>query len=225
MKTVERLTRGMESRDTGKGTTPSGATCPEACDLVALAPAGYYIALRMGFGAPVEEINHLPDSWIEEYTRNGYAPFDPLIRWVHTETGTVRWSAIEQSGDFPIMARAKAHRMKYGAVASFRVAEPGRQRSFGIFARPDREFLDDELKQVFEYVESLHVAVSPPQTLTECELEALRFVRDGGRLKEVAWQIGITEGAVKQRLKSARAKLGAKTSAESIAKAARYRLL
>lgn len=225
MKADDALARSKTSSNTTQNIRLSNVQRHLDRDLVAIAPGGHYIALRMGFGIPVEEINHLPDSWVKEYTRNGYAPFDPLIRWVHTHIGTIRWSVVEQSERSSILVRARAHGMNFGAVVSLRVPDCGPQRSFGIFARPDREFLDDELKEVFKCVESLHFATLPPGTLTECEAEALGFVRNGKRLKEIAWQIGITEGAVKQRLKSARTKLGAKTSAESVAVATRFRLL
>ena len=65
----------------------------------------------------------------------------------------------------------------------------------------------------------------PPRHITSAEIEALRLVKNGHRLKQVAHELGVTEGAVKQRLKNARLKLEAKTGAEAISRAAAFGLI
>lgn len=216
---------GEQARTSGRGRSSAHAQNLSAFDIAALAPAGYYLALRLGFASPVDEVNRLPDHWVQEYTRNGYAPFDPLVHWIHSEVGACRWSAVKQPDDRRILARAKAQGLTFGAVVSVRDPGLGPQRSFGTFARPDREFTDEELAQLNLYVRACHEAMLPPQNLTEAELVALRLLKDGLRLKQIAWRLGISEGAVKQRLKNARLKLSAKTVAEAIAMAASFRLV
>ena len=46
------------------------------------------------------------------------------------------------------------------------------------------------------------------------------MVRDGLLIKEIAVMLGVTEGAIKQRLKGARLKLGAKTGSQAVSVAA-----
>ena len=75
------------------------------------------------------------------------------------------------------------------------------------------------------YVTRRHAEMAPPKNLTMAELEALGMVRDGKRLKEIAHLIGVTEGAVKQRLKNAKLKLGAKTGSQAAALASQYGLI
>ena len=58
--------------------------------------------------------------------------------------------------------------------------------------------------------------LAPPSNLTRAELEALRMVKDGQKLKEIGTALGITEGAVKQRLKNARLKLGARNGSHAV---------
>ena len=70
-----------------------------------------------------------------------------------------------------------------------------------------------------------HAALSPPTNLTEAELEALRMARGGMLLKEIAHQLGVSEGAIKQRLKSAKVKLDARNSTHAIAKATQFGLI
>ena len=75
------------------------------------------------------------------------------------------------------------------------------------------------------YVLARHGAMRPPQNITDAEIEAMRLVKSGHRLKQIAYQLGVTEGAVKQRLKNARLKLNAKTGAEAISRAAAFGLI
>jgi LuxR family transcriptional regulator len=51
------------------------------------------------------------------------------------------------------------------------------------------------------------------------------MIKDGKRLKEIAFDLGVTEGAVKQRLKNAKTKLGAKTGTQAAALASQYGLI
>lgn len=194
-------------------------------DIGALAPGGHYLALRLGFVFPLEEVNELPPLWVEEYTRQGYAPFDPLIRWAYGEVGACRWSEVTQPDHRGVLARARAHGLRFGCVVSVVDPAPGTQRSFGTFAHPEREFTAEEMAQLGQYLQTRHDAMRPPRNITDAEVEALRLVKEGQRLKQIAWQLGVTEGAVKQRLKNARLKLNAKTGAEAISRAATFGLI
>ncbi|KMW60742.1 hypothetical protein AIOL_000907 [Candidatus Rhodobacter oscarellae] len=51
------------------------------------------------------------------------------------------------------------------------------------------------------------------------------MVKDGLLMKEVANLLGVTEGAVKQRLKSAKSKLGAKTGTHAATRATTFGLI
>lgn len=201
------------------------AADPLSLNLSALAPAGYYIALRVGFAFPVEEVNELPSSWVQEYTMGGYMLSDPLIGWCYSETGVCRWSEMTVPDRRGVMVRAQAHGLRFGAATSILDAAPGGQRSYATFARADREFTDEELSCLEEHLRARHRALHPPQNITEAEIEALRLIKSGQRLKQIAFQLGVTEGAIKQRLKNARVKLSAKTGAEAISRAATFGLI
>lgn len=71
----------------------------------------------------------------------------------------------------------------------------------------------------------LHSDKAPPTNLTEAELEALRMVKAGLRLKQISHDLGVTEGAIKQRLKNAKTKLGAKTGAQAATLASDFGLI
>ncbi len=190
-----------------------------------LAPAGYYIALRLGFILPLHEEVALPDLWVELYTQRGYMMDDPVTRWAYSRSGAIRWSAIDLPDPRGILDKARVFGMAYGAVVSIMENRPDSQRSFGYFARNDREYDDIELAQLQALMQRLHMAKAPPGNLTRAEIEALGLLRDGFLMKEIAGRLGVTEGAVKQRLKHAKSKLGARTSGQAVSMAISYGLI
>ncbi|MCX8509238.1 MAG: LuxR family transcriptional regulator [Rhodobacteraceae bacterium] len=190
-----------------------------------LAPVGYYVALRVGFAFPLAEHNALPPGWIDYYTRNSFMVYDPVMQWVYRNYGVIRWSEITLPDPRGVLAEASRHGLKYGVAISFDDPGPKGQRSFGSFARNDREFTDDEIAVLKGKLEWLHVAMAPPTNLTKAELEALRMIKDGLLVKEIANSLGISEGAVKQRLRNAKSKLGAKTGRQAVSAATGYGLI
>lgn len=197
----------------------------EGREFSTIAPAGYYIALRVGFAFPIGETNALPDAWIDRYTHRGYMLFDPVMQWLYRNAGAIRWSAIALPDPLGILTEAASHGLVYGAAVSCASTGTEGQRSFGSFARSDREFSDDEIALLARKMRRLHEATAPPTNLTEAELEALRMVRDGLLLKEIAARLGVSEGAIKQRLKNAKLKLGARTISHGVSIAASHGLI
>ncbi len=194
-------------------------------DITGISPAGHYIALRIGFAFPIEEINALPEKWVELYTAQRYMLFDPVIRWVYSHNGATRWSEIDLDDPRKILPQAQTYGMRYGVAVACIDSENAGQRSFGSFARSDREFNDLEIRLLQAYILRRHSEMAPPQNLTNAELEALGMIRDGLRLKQIAHRLGVSEGAVKQRLKNAKQKLDAKTGPQAAALAAQYGLI
>lgn len=193
--------------------------------LLELAPSGYYLALRVGFAFPMVEENRLPEPWIEHYTRHRFMLADPVIRWVYRNTGAIRWSEIVLQDEMKVLAQAQTFGLRYGVAVSFFDGSPEGLRSFGSFARSDREFESEEIAALNAYVRQRHIESEPPENLTTAELEALQMVKQGQRLKQIAHELGVTEGAIKQRLKNAKRKLGAQTSAQAAAEASKFGLI
>lgn len=193
--------------------------------LKTIAPLGHYIALRIGFAFPVEEVNALPAPWVDHYTQKRFMLFDPVIRWVYANVGFTRWSDLACDDPHAVLTQAQNFGLRFGVAVSVFDGNAAGQRSFGFFVREDREFSDIEAKLLLAYVTRRHGEMAPPTNLTMAELEALGMVRDGKRLKEIAHLLGVTEGAIKQRLKNAKLKLGAKTGSQAAALASQYGLI
>ncbi len=194
-------------------------------DISQLAPSGYYLAMRVGFAFPVEEVNCLPDDWVEHYTSNRLMMSDPILQWASSNVGFVRWSELQQRDARNILRQAQSFGMRYGVAVSVQNDASNDRRSYGYFARLDSEFTDVEAKLLLAFLKRRHLELAPPQNLTKAELEALKHLKDGMRLKEVAHTLGVTEGAIKQRIRNAKSKLGANTSSQAAAIAFQHGLI
>ncbi|MFO1142519.1 MAG: autoinducer binding domain-containing protein [Amaricoccus sp.] len=185
----------------------------------ALAPAGFYIAIRVGFAFPMVEHNRLPTNWIREYGTSGLIVHDPAMSWAYGNCGVTRWSQLRDDDLQGVLELARNHGLNFGAVSSCVDEGDASQRSFGFFCRSDREFRDDELATLHRGVVDAHRAHAQPKTLTAVELETLGLVKNGLLMKEIAALLGVSESAIKQRLKNARLKLNAKTGPQAAARA------
>jgi LuxR family transcriptional regulator len=184
-----------------------------------LAPAGFYIAIRVGFAFPEFEHNALPLGWVHTYARGGLIMGDPVMRWVYMNAGTIRWSDVDIADDQGVLAQAAEFGLTFGVAVSISGDQADGLRSFGTFCRSDREYSDGEMDELSRNLGQLHIDLSPPDDLTEAEIDALDYLNKGMLIKEVAHTIGISEGAVKQRIRSARDKLRARTTAQAVSKA------
>ncbi|MGR3344487.1 MAG: autoinducer binding domain-containing protein [Paracoccaceae bacterium] len=160
--------------------------------------------------------------WTTYYKENVYALRDPAVFWGLGTKGQTRWSEIKLPDPFNIFGQAKAYGLRFGVVISH---GPITSRSIVGLARADREFTDREIDKAAKIVFALHDAAEPPKELTEAQAEALRLLSEGDRHAAAASRLGISESALKARLKSARIRLGARTTAEAVRKAREYHFL
>jgi len=187
--------------------------------LALLAPAGHYIAIRVTFFFPMIEQNCLPEAWIREYTASGLLVHDPAMSWAYQNQGYVRTSDLVASDTQGVIELAKYHALNFGAVVCCIDSDEGRERSFGFFFRSDRNYTTVELEQLHAGLLASHRAYARPKNLTEAELETLGLVKNGLLMKEIASALGVSESAVKQRLRNARLKLNARTGSQAAARA------
>lgn len=190
-----------------------------------ISPAGYYVALRVGFSVPEEEINALPDTWVEFYTTHGLVVHDPAMKWVYGSLGAARFSEMEMADPQQVRAHAAVFGLGHGlAISHMTPADKGR-RSYGLFFRDDRDFEAREIEALRGILERLHGGRDEEPHLTAAEIEALKMQSEGLRLKQIAARLGISESAVKARLNNVKRKLGAKTQSQAASIAASRRIL
>ena len=189
-----------------------------------LAPAGHYVALRVGFAYPVVDENTFPEAWVAPYTAESLMLHDPLMHWAHGHSGTIRWSEVRLPDRMNVLGRAAEVGLRYGVVTSCCDPKTG-QRSYGLFARSDREFTDTEMRVLQARLKRLHAQAVPPENLTPAEIEALRHVKCGKPLRAIAAELGVTEGAIKQRLRNGKDKLRARNTTQAAILATQYGLI
>lgn len=189
------------------------------------APAGFYVALRVGFSFPEQELNALPDLWVEFYTTHGLVVQDPAMRWVYGNTGAIRFAEMEMADPQQVRGHAAVFGLGHGAAVSVMSAQDRGRRSYGLFYRDDREFADPELDELHRIMATLHRGPEDERSLTAAEIEALKMQSQGLRLKQIAARLGISESAVKARLNNVKRKLGAKTQSQAASIAAARRIL
>ena len=187
-----------------------------------LAPRGYALGLHIRFAAAHQMIQTYDPRWPEIYAERGYMLADPLVFWGFGHDGAIRWSEIDMPDPHDIMGQARSFGLVYGCAVSF---GPTSSRTIGGFARDDREYEDDEINEIQQTVHTLHEASPPPDQLTPAQRMALRLVARGSRHAEAAALLGISESALKARLRSARERLFVRTTAEAIQRAQEYNLL
>jgi LuxR family transcriptional regulator, quorum-sensing system regulator SdiA len=187
-----------------------------------LAPGGYALGLHIRFASAHIMVQTYDIGWIERYTARGYMLCDPIISWGFSTTGSQRWSALNFPDPHDVLGQAAEFGLNFGVAVSH---GPTSSRSIGGFAREDREFTDEEIDHIRDTVRLLHEQSTPPESLTPAQRHALRLVGSGCRYAEAASLLGISESALKARLKTARERLYARTTAEAIQRAREYSLL
>jgi LuxR family transcriptional regulator, quorum-sensing system regulator SdiA len=194
-------------------------------EILEIAPAGFYVALRVGFSFPEEELNCLPENWVEFYTTHGLVVHDPAMKWVYGNTGAARLSDIPDPDPHRIRAHAAIFGLSHGAAVSVMAQADRGRRSYGLFYRDDRNFDQADIDHLQRIMQDMHTGNDADPGLTPAEIEALRMQAAGMRLKQVAGELGISESAVKARLNNAKRKLGAKTLSQAASMAASRRIL
>jgi LuxR family transcriptional regulator, quorum-sensing system regulator SdiA len=185
-----------------------------------LSPAGCYVALRVGFYAPEDEMNLFPTKWIDHYTLSGLALVDPFLRWCQMNQGYARWGDIE---GVQTLKDYQTFGFNFGCVVSIFGTPSQPKRSLGIFARKDRDPDMAEMAELNRLLHGLHTHET--RKPTKAQLAALRLFAQGLPQKVIANELGISIGAVKGRLRGGAERLEVRTPVEAAFLADRRGLL
>lgn len=142
--------------------------------LVALAqdsPAGFAIALDISFTTPRLLFQTYAKDWISHYSSEGYVMSDPTVQWGFANTGMVRWSELEDNDPQKVLVQAKRFGMNFGLTVAAIHAEA---RTIASFSRSDREFTEDEARQIEGRLDELHKLLRQG---AEFDVDALKDIR------------------------------------------------
>ncbi|SFN09879.1 LuxR family transcriptional regulator [Thioclava dalianensis] len=198
------------------------ATREMLAELADLSPLGFTVGLHIRHASPLLYHSTFPDAWVAFYNENAFYLRDPLVFWGIGMTGVTRWSEISLPDPFDVIGQAATYGLRFGASTS---CGPISSRSMVGIGRGDREFSDQEMLRLQDIAMRLHEENTPSDGLTKPQVEALICISNGDRHAAAAAKLGISESALKARLKSARIRLEARTTSEAVRKAREYRLL
>lgn len=116
-----------------------------------LAPSGYALGFHLQYTTPKFVFQTYPKEWLDYYSSHGLLMVDPMVAWGFENTGTQRWSGLEDTSG--VLKMASDHGMNYGVVI---VTTSDDSRSIGGFARSDREFTDEEIEELEADVIAIH---------------------------------------------------------------------
>ncbi|MGX9857204.1 autoinducer binding domain-containing protein (plasmid) [Limimaricola variabilis] len=182
-------------------------------DLIRVSPLGFNAVLRVNRGRAVHVENCFPPAWRDAYERQSYFLRDPTVGWALGHDGVIDWATLEPNDPAGVLADARAHGLMHGITVA---TGSGDIRSFCGLARVDRPFTATEAQRALAVIERLHKGPPGAPALTAAQREALRLMAEGERHMRAAAIIGISESALKARLKSARLALGARTTVEAV---------
>jgi LuxR family transcriptional regulator len=140
-------------------------------ELKEIAPAGFAIALHVGFNSPKFLFQTYPSKWLKEYSENGLVMNDPTVHWGFENTGLIRWSDLSDMDETGVLKQAADHGLVYGLTWS---TDSQGTRSIASFARSDRDFETAECDNLQKLAQTLHDKTVPLNALSDNIGEKLR---------------------------------------------------
>lgn len=189
-------------------------------------------------------LSTMPQWWIDVYQERGYARFDPFFKYCCTTYETVK-TGVEYYEDYDYLTQEERDLIKeasetgFTAGASFTMRRMGLGKDFGgwnlgtSLKRHEFDKLYDEkgdtLRIVGMYMhERLNIQLKKDQeetkkyqsqTLSQRQIDCLKLLAEGKRIKQIAEILHIQPITVDHHLKMARESLQATTREQAIARA------
>ena len=138
-------------------------------ELREMSPDGYAVALHLQYTTSKFLFQTYKKEWLDYYSQNGLVMSDPTVLWSFENTGTIRWSDLDDPAG--VLDRAADHGFNYGVSIAI---DTGETRSMAGFARNDREFTNEETTKMAAIVEELHVDTADQAQLSPETVKQLK---------------------------------------------------
>lgn len=189
-----------------------------------IATAGYVLALQLNeFCRPELAYSSFPRAWFEHYTAMDFLLLDPVLEWAAANCGAARWSEIAgpstPAKSLRVLEHAATYNLRFGVILSTKNQMIGLKRCFLSCARPDREFTDDEIRELDEHFHDALSLRSLTSDLTPACREVMNMLAIGMSQIDIALHLGISRESVKKRIERARKTLGARNASHALAMA------
>lgn len=140
-------------------------------ELDEMSPGGFAIALHIKYNAPTFLFQTFPEKWVKHYSKQGFVIRDPAVHWAFSNTGHIRWRDLRENDQSGVMEQSRLYGLTYGFTASL---HNDHSRTLGGFARADREYLDLEIDEIYDRLESLDVLTAGIEVLSSKDTDALQ---------------------------------------------------
>ena len=150
--------------------TPRASIAALLQDLDQRSPAGFAIALHVHFTTPTYLFQGYPSRWLEYYSAEGLVVSDPTVHWGLQNLGHIRWVDLEAIDPQGVLEKAKDFGLMNGVAIA--VALSG-TRSIGSFARADRDYDEEEMRELEALLSELHIATIGRSELSARDRRAL----------------------------------------------------
>ncbi|WP_226562637.1 helix-turn-helix transcriptional regulator [Salipiger thiooxidans] len=193
-------------------------------ELSGLCPSGFMIGAGFRHSRPTRSETTYPSAWRTAYSEKHMVMCDPLIAWGLTNTGWIRWSEISERYADPlgVMQAAAEHGLAFGLGISI---EAVGSRTLAGTARADRQFTDDEARNILALLTRIHLRSTNPPSLTAPQLEALSALSRGAPYDQICADLGISRTALRLRLERVRSALGVLRNKDAVRQARLFGIL
>jgi LuxR family transcriptional regulator len=189
---------------------------------------GIFVAVNASLRSKGSIYTSFHPDWFMEYDQGGYPVFDPLVHWAFKTGGGLRWSEVLQKRD--IVDQLIESLMPERHVDVMKLAETKFQMKFGgIFARrnklsltlisvcrDDRELTDNEMLQIQTKFDWMYHKVCSKSGLTPREINTLQSLKNGLEIADIAKKELKSRDTITKRIASAKTKLGATSTIETV---------
>ncbi len=184
--------------------------------------SGYVFAINYTISGPEYFDTAFPLEWQQIYQDRGYFLKDPIFLWTLTHAGSKRWSEIAFSSNSRVLQEATKFGLNYGAIFARR---KGFSFSWFTVSRPDREISDEELDCLDTLFDEFLDTIQRKEPLSNEEKRILNAFANGANQREIAETNHMSEGKVKNLVRSSKRKLGCKTLAQVVSTAVSMKLI
>lgn len=176
-------------------------------------------------------LNTYPQEWQQRYLEAGYLQVDPTVQHARRSTTAIVWNEALFQQVRPLWEEARAHGLGVGWAKSHLDANGvGGMLTLARSAEPldDKELQAKRRKMVW-LTHVAHMALSrdvslqlapPAPTLTEREIEVLKWTADGKTTGDIADILEVSDNTVNFHIKNAVAKLGTANKTAAAVRAA-----
>lgn len=187
--------------------------------LQAIADVAYTAGCGLNTSNPWGAVTTYPPAWLQQYVQKGYQGKDPVLAFMCSGRGAVKWSDLEMNDEQKgIMEEARGFGLEYGTV--FANVVEGRKCSVSVcHSKPELDPTEIAVLEKFTLVYGLTTPRKNEPPEDETNLRYLDLVSNGATQQELQAALGLSSRAIATVKKRAIEALNCRTLPHAVATA------